>query len=134
MKTLAERKAALRALLRHRQAEGQAAKLKAAGARAARALAAWPPFRQARAVALFFSRGIEPPTGRLIASCRRRGCRVAVPAWDRRARLYRFVWLEAADRLVAGPLGIPQPARTRPVRPGASGRAIWCCSWRSGRG
>lgn len=86
-----------------------------------------PEWKAARTVALYLPFGVEPDTADLVADCHARGVRVAVPAWVPEAAFdscvfpapgaYALALLGPDDDLAAGPMGIPEPARKRWIRP-----------------
>jgi 5-formyltetrahydrofolate cyclo-ligase len=74
-------------------------------------------FAASRRVACYLSKPGEVPTAPLLRACRRAGKRVCVPAFVAAAGGYRFADLAPGGKRVAGPFGIPQPARIRAVDP-----------------
>ncbi len=75
------------------------------GGEVQRHLAASSFFSGARTVALYDAQGFEVPTGQLRAAAPR----VCLPRVIKGNRVLAFHLVEAADQLVAGPLGLRQP-------------------------
>ena len=66
-------------------------------------------FRRAKVVACYLALPHEVQTAPLLATCRRLGLRVCVPAYYYRAASYRLAWLTANDVLTPGRWQVPEP-------------------------
>jgi len=113
--TPAARKSELRKSLRRRRLAIGKARRKLCERRAAVRLLRWRRLRQARHIAVYLSARSELSTATLIDRLLRQGRTVWVPATAGTARM-RFVMLRPGGKLRRGPLGLRQPARSRPCR------------------
>jgi len=113
--TPAARKSELRKSLRRRRLAIGRAQRRRCERRAAAQLLRWRRLRQARHIAVYLSTRSELSTATLIDRLLRQGRSVWVPATTDSAQM-RFVMLRPGGKFRRGPLGLRQPARSRPCR------------------
>ena len=113
--SLAARKSELRKSLRRQRIAIGRAQRNHCARRAAMQLLRWRRLRQARHIAIHLSTRSELSTATLIDRLLRQGRKLWAPVTRGSAEM-RFVPLRRGGKLRRGPLGLLQPARTRPRR------------------